>query len=159
MLRMRKSVIAIGCLLTVTGLSYAGSDWLKGSTEEQLKSLAEIQPGLGTVMIEYGTRFGTLYYNGKGGNWDFAAYQLKEMREIQEVGETTRPGRAKALKDFESHYLNPLDDAIKAKDWKQFKTAFDAAKDGCNGCHKSQGFHYIKYELPKASPSPISDNP
>lgn len=159
MLTMRKSVIAIGCLLTVAGVSYAGSDWLKGSTEAQLKSLAELQPGLGTVMIEYGTRFGTLYYSGKGGNWDFAAYQLKEMREIQEVGETTRPGRAQALKNFESAYLNPLDDAIKAKDWKKFKTAYDAAKDGCNACHEGQKFAYIKYELPKASPSPISDKP
>jgi hypothetical protein len=159
MLTIRKSVIAIGCLLTVAGVSYAGSDWLKGSTEEQLKSLAGLQPGLGTVMIEYSNRFSTMYYDAKGGNWDMAGYQLKEAKEIQEVGETTRPGRAQALKDFESRYLNPLDDAIKAKDWKKFKTAFDAAKDGCNACHKSQGFHYIKYELPKASPSPTSVKP
>jgi len=156
---MRKSVIAIGCLLTFAGASHAGSDWLKGSTEEQLKTLAELQPGLGTVMIEYSTRFGTLYYNAKGGNWDFAAYQLKEMREIQEVGETTRPGRAKFLKEFESKFLDPIDETIKAKDWKKFEVAFKEAESGCNGCHKTQGFQYIKYELPKASPSPTSSRP
>ncbi|HYP69003.1 MAG TPA: hypothetical protein VEP67_12245 [Thiobacillaceae bacterium] len=156
---MRKSVIAMGFLMTLAGVSYAASDWLKGSTEEQLKSLAGLQPGLGTVMIEYSNRFSTMYYDAKGGNWDMAGYQLKEAKEIQEVGETTRPARAKALKDFESHYLDPLDEAIKAKDWKKFKTAFDDAEKGCNTCHKSQGFPYIKYELPKASPSPTSVKP
>ena len=159
MLTMRKSAIAIGCLLTAAGFSYAGSDWLKGTTEEQLKSLAELQPGLGTVMIEYSHRFSTMYYSAKGGNWDMAGYQLKEAKEIQEVGETTRPGRAKFLKEFESTYLDPLDEAIKAKDWKKFEVAFKKAEGGCNDCHKTQGFRYIKYELPKASPSPTSVKP
>jgi hypothetical protein len=86
-------ILAIGVVALVLGAAgaYAASDWLKGSTEDKLKTLAEIQPGLGTVMIEYGARFGNMYYAGKGSNWDLAAYQLKEAREIQEVGETTRP--------------------------------------------------------------------
>ncbi len=35
-----------------------------------LGNLAEIQPGLGTVMIEYGTRFYIMYYATKDDNWD-----------------------------------------------------------------------------------------
>jgi hypothetical protein len=124
-----------------------------------LKTLAELQPGLGTVMIEYSHRFSTMFYSAKDGNWDMAEYQLKEAKEIQEVGETTRPGRAKFLKDFESTYLDPLGETIKAKDWKKFEIAFKKAEVGCNECHKTQGFRYIKYELPKTSPSPTSDKP
>jgi hypothetical protein len=100
-----------------------------------------------------------MYYSAKGGNWALADYMLKEMREIQEVGETTRPGRAAMLKAFESNYLDPLEKTIKAKDLKQFTTAFDAALKGCNGCHAASDFAFIKYELPKAPLSPLSTKP
>lgn len=125
------TVLALVLVLAAAG-AFAASDWLKGSTEEQLKALAELQPGLGTVMIEYGARYTNAYYAAKGGNWDLAAYQLKEAREIQEVGEKTRPARAQALKAFEKSYLDPLDEAIKAKDFKKFEVAFN------KGCPRLQ---------------------
>ncbi len=151
-------------VLTVFGLAlallaagaYADSEWLKGSTEEKLKTLADLQPGLGTVMIEYGNRYTNAYYAAKGGNWDLAAYQIKEAREIQEVGETTRPARAQALKGFEKNYLDPLDEAVKTKDFKKFDKAFKDGIQGCNTCHIGQGFPFIKYELPKAPASPLA---
>lgn len=159
MLTMKKTILAAACLLLLAAVSYAASDWLKGTPEQQIKTLAELQPGLGTVMIEYSNRFSTTYYAAKGGNWDMAAYQLKEMREIQEVGENTRPGRAPMLKSFESTHLDKLADAIKAKDWKKFDVAFRHTVEGCNGCHAANGFAFIKYQLPKSSPSPTSVKP
>ncbi len=151
-------VPALVFVLTTAGV-YAASDWLKGSTDEKLKTLAEIQPGLGTIMIEYGARYGNMYYAAKGGNWDLAAYQLKEAREIQEVGETTRPARAEALKAFEKSYLDPLELAVKAKNFATFDKAFKNGIAGCNGCHAAQGFPYIKFQLPKAPTFPLSMTP
>ena len=151
-------VLTLVVMLAAAG-AYAASDWLKGSTEEKLKTLAEIQPGLGTVMIEYSNRYTNAYYAAKGGNWDLASYQIKEAREIQEVGETTRPERAQALKGFEKNYLDPLDEAIKAKDFKKFDVAFKKGIQGCNACHVGQGFPYIKYQLPKAPISPLAMKP
>jgi hypothetical protein len=159
MLNLRKTIVAIGCLMAVTSLSYAASDWLKGTTDEKLKTLAELQPGLGTVMIEYANRMSTAYYAAKGGNWGMADYQIKEAREIQEVGETTRPARAEMLKGFESANLDKLDEAIKAKDFKKFQTTFKTTVEACNGCHAANGFPFIKYQLPKSSPSPTSVKP
>jgi hypothetical protein len=46
------------------------------------------------------------------------------MREIQEVGETTRPARAPALKSFDSSFLDPLDDAIMGNDQAKFESAY-----------------------------------
>ena len=155
-----KTVLASSCLVLLAGgAALADSAWLKGSTDEKLNKLAEIQPGVGTVMIEYSYRFGALYYAANGGNWKLAEYQLKEMTEIQEVGETTRPARARALKDYEGKFLDPLGDAIKAKDTKKFNVAFQSALKACNECHVDQAFPFIKYELPKASPSPLSSKP
>jgi hypothetical protein len=159
MRHLRTLVFLAVALAVIAAGAYAASDWLKGNTDEKLKTLAEIQPGLGTVMIEYSTRYTTAYYAAKGGNWELAAYQIKEAREIQEVGETTRPERAQALKGFEKSYLDPLDEAIKAKDFKKFDKAFKDGIQGCNTCHIGQGFPYIKYQLPKAPTSPVSMKP
>ncbi len=159
MLLLRKTVLASACLMLLTGGTYAASDWLTGSTEDQLKTLAELQPGLGTVMMEYSARYTNAYYAAKGGNWDLAGYMLKEALEIQEVGETTRPERAGALKAFETAYLEPLDAAIKAKDFNTFDAAFKAGMKGCNGCHASQGFPYIEYALPNSPSAPLKFTP
>ena len=90
----RKTVIATTCLLALAGAAYADTGWLTGSTDEKITKLEDLQPGLGTIMIEYSTRWTNAYYAAKGGNWGLAAYQIKEAREIQEVGENTRPKRA-----------------------------------------------------------------
>ncbi len=118
-----------------------------------LAQLAEIQPGLGTVMLEYGNRFYIMYYAAKNGNWDLASYQLKEALEIQETGEITRPGRAPMLKSFESAYLGQLNNTINAKDWNAFQTAYNNTVQGCNGCHAANQFPYIKYTLPSIPPN------
>ena len=126
-------------------------DITNGSVQDRVDALAMIQPGLGTVMIEYGNRMTNTYYAAKAGNWGLAQYMLKEALEIQEVGEITRPARAGSLKTVEAAFLDPLNEAILAKDWAGFQTKFDAAvTNGCNGCHTSSGFAYIKYQLPPA---------
>lgn len=157
----RHALLAAGCiaLLGATSHKVHAAEWLQGTPDEKADKLAEIQPGLGTVMLEYSFRFGTLYYAAQGGNWKLADYQMKEMLEIQEVGETTRPARAKPLKDFEEKFLNPLEAAIKAANLKDFNAKFAAAQTGCNECHTDQKFGFIHYELPKVSPSPLSNKP
>ena len=156
LLSWRTTGIAAACVVVLAGAAYGADPWLKGSADEQLKTLADIQPGLGTVMMEYSARWTNTYYAAKGGNWDLAAYMVKEALEIQEVGETTRPARAGALKAFETAYMGPVGDAIKAKDWDKFDAAFKAGTKGCNGCHTSQGFPYIEYSLPAGATEPLN---
>ena len=130
----------------------------KFNTVDTGLALWNIQPGLGTVMIEYGNRLSRVYYAAKAGNWDMAKYQADEMLEIQEVGETTRPGRAPMLKAFEDNYLAALDKAIGAKDAKAFDDAFGKAVAGCNGCHAaSSGANWKSYQFVKIQ-VPTADN-
>jgi hypothetical protein len=84
-----------------------------------------------------------MYHAAGGGNWGLANYQLKVMREIQEVGETTRPPRKEALIAFEGAYLDPIEKAITAKDLKKFDVAVKATMQACNACHVAQGFPFI----------------
>ncbi len=149
----RKLMLGLLGLLALAAVGLAAEharDIHKGSLQERVDALASIQPGLGTVMIEYGNRFTNTYYAAKGGNWALAQYQLKEATEIQEVSEITRPGKAGLLREFEHSYLDPLEKAIEAQDWSAFKTRFDAAIAGCNGCHAATGHPFIHYKLPPA---------
>jgi hypothetical protein len=125
-------------------------------TPLSLDELSAIQPGLGTVMVEYAHRMAVVWFAGEAANWSLAQYQIGEMREIQEVGETTRPARAPALKSYESSFLDPLEEAIKSNDKTAFETAYNAAIQGCNSCHGSQtsadfpqGFAFIKVQTPR----------
>lgn len=157
---LRNKLRAVGQLLPVialsagvTGIALAAEsarDIYKGSNKERIDALAAVQPGLGTVMAEYGNRFTNAYFAAEGGNWRLAQYQIKEMTEIQEVGETTRPSKADALKGFEEGYLAPLEVAVKHKDFSTFKETFDEAAAGCNGCHAGTGHAFVKYVLPHA---------
>ena len=128
----------------------------KFNTLDTSLALWNIQPGLGTVMMEYGNRFSRLYFSAHAGNWDMAKYQLGEMLEIQEVGETTRPKRAPMLKAFEDGYLTPLDKATTARDTKAFDTAFANAVEGCNACHTAstsaewKSYRFVKIQIPTA---------
>ena len=119
-----------------------------------LAQIANIQPGLGTVMIEYSTRMNNLWYAAQQGNWDMVRYQIDEMKEIQEVGEITRSNRAGMLKAFESSFLSPLDSTAHAKDLIAFTQAYDNTIGGCNGCHaassssKWSSYRFVKITRP-----------
>ncbi len=149
--------LSIGMVLiaAAAGLLAQDTPWLKGTTEEKLKKLADIQPGLGTVMVEYSNRAGNVYYAAQAGNWGLAAYQLNEMTEIQEVAENTRPGRAKALQTFEKSALKPLAKNIVSQNAAAFKTDFDKMVTQCNGCHRAAGYGFIAYKLPDRPAAPL----
>ena len=147
--KLLTAVVVTGFILGAALALAEPPHWLKGTTDEKLATLEKIQEALGSVMMEYNYRMTTMYYAAKGGNWDLAGYQLKEAREIQEVGETTRPHFADALKAFESANLDPIEKTIKEKNFSKFKADFGKMVQGCNGCHASEGYPYIHYMLPK----------
>jgi hypothetical protein len=136
----------------------------KFNTVDRMLAFGNIQPGLGTVMIEYANRFSRMYFAVKAGNWDMAKYQHDEMLEIQEVGETTRPGRAPMLQAYEKGFLEAVDQAITAKDSQAFDAAYAKAVDGCNGCHAAStgsaataGYNWKSYQYVKIK-TPATDN-
>src|SRR5262249_42517818 len=144
---MSKKCLWVGILVVGVGIILGqSSSWLTGTMDERFDTLANIQPGLGTVMIEYANRFGNVYYAAQAANWGMAAYQLKEMPEIQEVAETTRPARKEALQGFEQAALVPLANDIANQDLAAFNRDFATTVVYCNACHVATGFGYIVYK-------------
>jgi hypothetical protein len=149
-------LLASGGVSIAAGATTIAQQAAPTPTPLSIDELSAIQPGLGTVMIEYGHRMAAVWFAGEAGNWDMAHYQIIEMVEIQETGETTRPARAQALKSFESSFLDPLDEAIKSNDKTKFEAAYNSAIQGCNSCHGSQtsadfpqSFKFVKVQVPK----------
>ena len=157
MSRTAAALAAIALMLGVAiSIAYTQApDWNTGTTDEKIKRLSDIQPGLGTVMMEYGARFTNAYYAAKGGNFDLAEYMIREMKEIQEVGENTRPARAPLLKAFETNYLDKLEAAAKAKNWSQYSSLTTQVVNACNQCHAKVQMAYIVYQIPSAPPAPL----
>lgn len=157
---MPRPVVVVMASALVLGLMIAigytqPPDWNKGTTDEKIKRLSDIAPGLGEIMIMYGNRFTNAYYAAKGGNWDLAGYMIDEMQEIQETAELTRPSRAPLLKAFEDNYLNKLQAAVKAKNWSQYQSLTPQAINACNQCHVKTEHAYVVYQLPSAPPAPL----
>ena len=151
MRKIWRSVCLVAVIFIFNAISTAAEaddDIFKGPVDARLDALAKIQPGLGTVMVEYGNRFVDVFFAAKGGNWGLAQYQLKEMREIQEVGEVTRPQKAPLLTSFEEGYLEPLEKAILAQEWSKFNGLYRDAIDGCNSCHVGTDHGFIRFKLP-----------
>jgi hypothetical protein len=127
----------------------AGDALISGTHSKMtLRQLVDVQPGLGTVMIEYTTRMNNMWFAAQKSNWDMVHYQILEMKEIQEIGESTRPSRAPALKSFESGFLEPMDEAAQAKNLTEFTKTYDSAIGGCNSCHAaSSSSHFKSYRF------------
>ena len=89
---------------------------------EELSRLAA--PGLGTLMPEIGTRTWKLYYAGKAGNWTMAQFQYAEIRGLMRTGSITRPQYTDDLTSFMDGIMQPVGDAITAKDFGAFDKAF-----------------------------------
>ncbi len=117
-----------------------------------IEDIAEIQPGLGSIMIEFGHRFYITYYAAKAGNWKLAEYEIEELMEAQEIAEVTRPKYKKQLKDFEDDYLEKLKDATEDKNFTKFEKLYTKTTKACNRCHVANKHPYIKYQLPKEAP-------
>lgn len=137
----------------------------KNGDKITVNELAEIAPGLGIIMMEIGERYWVLNYAGVDGNWDLAAYEVKEIKEAMEVAEVTRPKRAPGLKSFEKVYLDKISESIDAEDSAEFKTNFDKGIKGCNDCHEKEkdkegnNFEFIKWKLPAEKPPTLETGP
>ena len=124
--------------------------------ELTLDQLAELQPGLGTLMRDISDRYWILYYAAQGGNWDLAAYQLRGLRSLYKKGSTTRPKYAGMLDDYSRKIFDPLQKHIEAKNFAEFEKVYQAGIDLANVMHGATKHGEIIWKLP-ATPPPHLD--
>jgi hypothetical protein len=127
--------------------------------ELDLDQLVELQPGLGRLMPEVGHRYWVLYYAARGGNWELAAYQVRQIVHLFRIGATTRPKMEKHLEAFRLGTLDHLMAAIEHRDGTAFETAYREGIESANHFHGVTGHPEIRWRLPEEPPKDLDLGP
>ena len=127
--------------------------------ELTLDQLAELQPGLGTLMRDISDRYWILYYAAHGGNWALAAYQLRGLRSLYRKGGTTRPKYQTMLDDYARKIFDPLQQQIEAQNFAEFDRIYQQGIDYANQLHVASHHGEIVWKLPPHPPQHLDLGP
>ena len=117
-----------------------------------LDQIGEIQPGMARLMLEISERYWIIWYAARAQNWELAHHEFRELRKTNQIAALVRPKFRQALAEYDTEYLTPLDEALRAQDWTAFASAYERGIDGANEYHRSLGYPYIEWQLPDTPP-------
>lgn len=120
-----------------------------------LESVSKAFPGTGHVMIELGYRYSVLYHAAKQDNWAFAMYQFEEIEELMERFIHISKERKSQIAAFINTGLEPLEPALRSRDWKKFAGGFDIMRAQCMACHAQNNVGFITVPIPEKHFSPL----
>jgi hypothetical protein len=144
-MKMRGYILALLLVSSVTPLAVAQSGMNLPATEQYV-------PRLGDIMNGIQLRHMKLWFAGKAGNWDLAAYELRQLESELMEAATLYPGIPATNVTTMTQPAQSIADAIEAKDSRQFAKAVDGFTNGCNACHQSIGRGFIVMRVPTESP-------
>jgi len=136
---------------------------MPGMDMDEVKSNAPFRPGLGDLMTAFvQPRHTKLGLAGAARNWDYAAYELGELREsFDDVGKLILKHGTLAIPPAIAATVKPpmeaLDAAIKAKDPAAFTKGYADLTDACNACHKSADHPMIVIQVPTVGGTAFPD--
>jgi hypothetical protein len=110
-------------------------------------------------MPEVGRRYWILYYAAQGGNWELAAYQLRQIAQLFRLGGTTRPKMERHLEAFRLATLEQLAAAVAARNWEGFDSVYRAGIESANRFHVTTGHPEIRWRLPDEPPPDLELGP
>ena len=147
------SLLAGGCG-TPSG-SLSGATWLAADGEVQRLQLERHLRGFDVAMMETGHRYVELYWAGRDGNWEAAAYHAGKIRLAIENGLERRPKRAASARPFLAGPLAAVEQAAAARDAAGFASRFADLSAGCNACHAMEKVPFFEVRPPETRISPV----
>jgi hypothetical protein len=118
-------------------------------------------PGLGEIMTLQQMRHTKLWLAGEAGNWDLAAYEIKELQEgfddvmkFHPTHEDSPVAPKDAIPRMVTVPLSDLGGVVEKKDTAMFGQAYDALTKACNDCHQATNFGFNVVQRPATNPYP-----
>lgn len=133
----------------------AQGEWIRGTENEQIKTIEKQFRGFDNAMVEVGYRYQELYWAGHDENWEYAEYQLSKIQLAIENGLERRPKRAKSAEYFLENVLPEMKKALESKDATTFNKGFQNLTISCNNCHTMEKVSFFKVQVPTERQSPI----
>ena len=97
-----------------------------------------------------------LWHAGKAGNWDLAAYELRQLTNSLAEAAMFYPAIPVSNVTTMKEPLLSIADAIAAADSRKFAVSMRGLTDGCNACHKSMGRGFIAISVPTGGQPPAN---
>ncbi len=157
-------VAAASVLLVSSGAGTAQTlPGIAASIAPAVNPTPDYHPSLGDLMtMAIQPRHTKLGLAGQASNWPYARYELSELRNaFSRVARTIPVYRnidmAAVIGALTTEPLKAVEQAIKAQDARQFKTAYAGLTTACNACHLSQDHAPVVIRVPNANPYPDQD--
>jgi hypothetical protein len=155
---MKIPVLWLGLLsLVITVPAALAEDWrTTGNEGQKLEQLLAAMPGTAHWMFEMGERYKNLYWAGKQGKLEFAEYQLEEIEGLVRMVQLTRPKRKATAQEFLDTSIPAMQESLRGRQWKAFKTGFNQLAQGCMHCHVQNDHAFITLPSePVSAGSPV----
>lgn len=148
----------VGCVLLALAVAAGAARIASGQAQPKAET-PPYRPGMGDFMTAgVQPRHLKLAAAAQTGNWEYAAYALKEMGEtFDRITRTLPVYRTRPTADLIAATVKApmaaLDAAIKAGDAAQFKAAYSELTQGCNECHEDTDRAMVRIQVPETVPS------
>jgi len=148
---MRNAMIAAAALSAMLAALPAGAQSQQSASKVEVPK--SYIPGLEQFMGVILTEHAKLWYAGSARNWDLAAYQLGEIKEvISDVQDLVPRFKDLPLADMLDAVITgqiaDLEKAIDAKDPKKFADGYGKLTEACNSCHQATGNGFVVIKRP-----------
>ncbi|MBB5048851.1 hypothetical protein HNR60_003621 [Rhodopseudomonas rhenobacensis] len=109
-------------------------------------------PRLADIMEAARVRHLKLWFAGKAGNWDLAAYEANQIKARLEDAASLYQSLPLSDVTAMAAPIDALAAAIAAKSPAKFTAAFDHLTAGCNACHQNNERSFIAIRQPTSQP-------
>src|SRR6185437_7401573 len=110
-------------------------------------------PGLEQFMGVIQNEHAKLWYAGQARNWELAAYQLGEIKEVMSDVQDMVPRfkhlpLAQMLDAVITGPIAQLEKSLDAKDFVKFSAGYRDLTQACNSCHQAAGVGFVRIRQP-----------
>lgn len=149
-----KSVAACFVAMAIIGCStQPPANNTQAAIDSLNKIISQLKPGLGEFMLQIKYHHDSLGKAINNKDYDRAAYEVDEIKEITEKIQQLNITNDKLQKPFVIFYekylqipLNVLADAAAKKNDASLKTNFISLTNNCNSCHHENNMAFMKIQ-------------
>lgn len=155
-------VLIMTAAASLAGCARGADPELRMQVDGHQRALAELPgsfytPGLGDLMHALQLRHAKLWFAGRAGNWELAAFEAHELHEsLDRVAlwhaDSEEIPMAPSIKAYMQPGRYALDQSIAQRNPTAFTAAFDRFTEGCNDCHRAAKHGFIVIQRPTVEP-------